>query len=130
MNVTPEELLASHLRAYEERDAAAVVRLYSRPCTFIRPDGVWIVDDDATASVLVAHLIDHARSQGWERTAMLGLKVKPLAVTLAMLTGTFVRYSGDGDEIARSGFTYLARRDGESWKIAVAAAHDDVPDGQ
>jgi len=61
---------------------------------------------------------------------MLALRWRPLAVTLAMLTGTFFRNSGEGDEIARSGFTYLARRDGESWKIAVAAAHDDVPDGQ
>jgi hypothetical protein len=117
-------MLMSYVRAFETLDASVVVPFYQLPCTFVRPDGVWVVSDHETAVTLAAHLIDHARSQGFARTRVPELKVRRLAAELAMLTGVFVRYDGDDAEIGRFGFTYVARLEGVAWKIVVAIGHD------
>ncbi|NTU51231.1 MAG: DUF4440 domain-containing protein [Candidatus Aminicenantes bacterium] len=124
MNSSPTEMLNEYVRAFETQEASAVARFYRLPCTFIRPDGVWVVSDDATAATLAAHLIDHARSQGYRRTETRNLEVRRLAAELAMMTGIFVRYNAAAEEIGRSGFTYVVRRNDSAWKIVVAIAHD------
>jgi hypothetical protein len=120
-------MLNEYVKAFETLEASAVAPFYQLPCTFIRPDGVWVVSDDATAATLAAHLIDHARSQGYRRTETCDLEVRRLASELAMMTGVFVRHNAAAEEIGRSGFTYLVRRDDNSWKIVVAIAHDASP---
>jgi hypothetical protein len=127
MNASPTEMLNDYVKAFETLEASAVTPFYQLPCTFIRPDGVWVVSDDATAMTLAAHLIDHAHSQGYRRTETRGLEVRRLASELAMMTGIFVRYNAAAEEIGRSGFTYVVRRDNSSWKIVVAIAHDANP---
>ena len=106
----PAEMLHAYVRAFKTLEAAAVAPFYQLPCTFIRPDGVWVVSDEATAVTLAAHLIDHARSQGYERTETLNLTVRRLAVELATMTGVFARYDAANEEIGGSG--YVVRSDG------------------
>lgn len=125
--MSPAEMLKEYLKAFETLEASAVTPFYRLPCTFIRPDGVWVVSDEATAKTLAAHLIDHARSQGYRRTETRGLEVRRLASELAIMTGVFVRTDAATVEIGRSGFTYVVRRDNSSWKIVVAIAHDADP---
>lgn len=123
---SPVEMLAAYVRAFVARRTEEVADFYLLPCTFVRPDGVWIVQDRPTALVLVGHLLDHARSQGHARTETSGLFVRPLAATLAELSGTFIRYDADGSECGRFGFTYVVRADASQWKIVVAVAHEPV----
>jgi len=127
MNTSPTEMLNEYVKAFETLEASAVIPFYQLPCTFIRPDGVWVVSDDATAVTLAAHLIDHARSQGYRRTETWDLEVRRLASELAIMTGVFVRYNAAAEEIGRFGFTYIVRGDNGSWKIVVAIAHDANP---
>ena len=124
MNGTPVDLLTAYVRAFETLSAEAVVPFYELPCTFVRPDGTWVAHDEATAIALVDHLIEHARSQGYHRTDVSRLAVRPLAAGLAELAGVFVRYDAAQEEIARFGFTYIVRRGGRGWRIVVAVAHD------
>jgi hypothetical protein len=124
MTQAPLEMLNAYVRAFETLRAEDVVPFYELPCTFIRPDGVWIVHDDATALVLAAHLIDHATSQGYRRTAVSELRMRTLAPGLAELGGVFVRYDESDAEIARFGFTYIVRGGSDGWRIVVAVAHD------
>ena len=124
MTRTPLEMLSAYVRAFETLRAEEVVPFYERPCTFIRPDGTWIVQDEATALVLAGHLIEHAKSQGYHRTAMSRVTSRVLAPRLAELSGVFVRYDASDAEVARFGFTYIVRGGLDGWKIVVAAAHD------
>jgi hypothetical protein len=123
---TPTEMLTAYVRAFETLSTAAVVPFYDLPCTFIRPDGVWVVQDEAAAAVLATHLIEHARSQGYHRTDISRLAVRTLAANLAELEGVFVRYDAAQEEIARFGFTYIVRHGDRGWRIVVAVAHDPL----
>lgn len=124
MIADPSETLTSYVRAFESQEAQAVVPFYRLPCTFVRPDGVWIVSDQATALTLAAHMIDHARNQGYKRTEIAELNVRRLASELALLSGVFTRYDAGDAEIGRFGFTYVVRVEDGAWKIVVAMAHD------
>ncbi|MFN7986505.1 MAG: hypothetical protein U0529_03475 [Thermoanaerobaculia bacterium] len=121
---TPEEMLGAYVRAFEACRTEEVADYYLLPCTFIRPDGVWIVQDMPTALVLVGHLLEHARAQGHARTEISGLAVRPLGATLAMLSGTFVRFDSRRAECGRFGFAYIVRAEGSRWRIVVAVAHE------
>jgi hypothetical protein len=121
---TPVEMLNAYVRAFESLRAEEVLPFYELPCTFVRADGVWVVQDESTALVLVAHLMEHAKSQGYRRTAVSGLTMRTLAPGLAELGGVFVRYDASESEVARFGFTYLVRGGPDGWRIVVAVAHD------
>lgn len=124
MNQTPKDMLTAYVRAFETLRAAEVVPFYDLPCTFIRPDGLWIVQDAATALVLAEHLIEHAKGQGYRRTEVAALTVRTLAQGLAELSGVFVRHDASGSETGTFGFTYIIRGGPGQWKIVVAVAHD------
>jgi hypothetical protein len=124
MTGTPAEMLHAYVRAFETLRGEHVVPFYELPCTFIRPDGVWVVQDAATALVLANHLIEHATAQGYRRTSVTGLGERALAPALAELTGVFVRHDASQAEIARFGFTYIVRLGPDGWRIVVAVAHD------
>ncbi|MGB5037537.1 MAG: hypothetical protein WBQ66_13060 [Blastocatellia bacterium] len=124
MTATPIEMLEAYVRAFEALRTEDVVPFYVLPCTFIRPDGVWVVSDHETAVVLVNHLIEHALSQGYRRTAISKVAARSLAPTLTELTGIFDRFDAQDALIDRFGFTYVLREVSGQWKIAVAIAHD------
>jgi hypothetical protein len=124
MTRTPLEMLTAYVRAFETLRAEAVVPFYELPCTFIRPDGTWVVQDEATALALANHLIEHAKSQGYRRTELSEVTTRTLAPGLAELCGVFHRYDAADAEIARLGFTYIVRGGSDGWRIVVAVAHD------
>ncbi|MBK9317358.1 MAG: hypothetical protein IPM55_24390 [Acidobacteria bacterium] len=121
-------MLNTYIRAFESLRADEVVHFYQLPCTFIRPDGVWIVQDEATVLVLVNHLIEHAKAQGYHRTEVSEIKMRTLAQELVELNGVFIRYGASQSEISRFGFTYIIRNNLNKWKIVVAIAHNAQPE--
>lgn len=124
MKETPLEMLTAYVRAFETLRAEAVIPFYLVPCTFIRPDGTWVVQDEAAALALAGHLIEYAKGQGYRRTEVSELAIRALAPGLAELSGDFVRYDASQSEIGRFGFTYIVRGVSDRWKIVVAVAHD------
>jgi hypothetical protein len=124
MTQTPLEMLTAYVRAFQTLRAEAVVPFYELPCTFIRPDGTWVVQDEATALALANHLIEHATSQGYRRTELSEVTTRTLAPGLAELCGVFHRYDAADAEIARFGFTHIVRGGSDGWRIVVAVAHD------
>ena len=124
MNGTPMDMLTAYVRAFETQRATEIVPFYALPCTFVRPDGAWVVQDEATALTLASHLLDHATSQGYYRTEITQPASRPLAEGLAEVVGVFVRFNAAGAEIARFGFTYILRSGPQGWRIVLAVAHD------
>jgi hypothetical protein len=101
-----------------------VIEYYHLPCTFIRPDDAWVMQDKSTALVLAGHLIEHAKGQGYRRTEVSKLRTRALAPGLVELSGVFVRYDASQSELGQFGFTYIVRGGSDKWRIVVAVAHD------
>jgi hypothetical protein len=126
MGQSPQDMLHAYVRAFETLRPSEVIPFYALPCTFIRADGVWVVQDEATTLALVGHLQDHAKMQGYSRTVISGLATRELGSGLAELCGLFTRLDASGSLIVRFGFTYIVRLTSDGWKIVVAVAHDAV----
>ena len=123
MNDGPEETLRAYVQAFESLDPDAVVPFYHQPCLFVSPFGVSLAADAGAARGIVSQLVEHARSQGYRRTQIRGLEVKELADSVALLSGTFVRFGAGDGEIGRFGFVYVLHRGAGGWRIAVAVGH-------
>jgi hypothetical protein len=126
LNDNPEDTLRAYVSAFESLDPDKVVPFYQLPCMLIAPMGVSLIADIETARVVAVRLIEHARSQHYWRTEILGLRVTRLADNIASLAGIFLRFNSSQQEISRFGFSYTMFHDGANWKIAVGLAHDPV----
>lgn len=91
---------------------------------FIAPPGVTVVSDANTARAMASRLIEHARSQGYRRSEILDLDLRTLGESLASVSGVFVRFNSNEEEISRFGFAYTMRKDSGRWGIVVALAHE------
>ena len=126
MASTPAELLPAYVKAFETLDPTALVPFYHLPCLFLAPGYQGVVAEPAQAQAVVAYLMDQARAQGFRRSEIHDLEVVPLSADLARLTCSYVRFDGEGAEVARFGSTYLARCVAGVWGIAAAVAHDPL----
>ena len=120
----PEDTLRAYVRAFETLEAEAVMPFYDSTCMFIAPFGVTPTGDGEAARRTASALMEHARSQGYRRTEIRSLRVEGLADNLALLSGVFVRFNSESEEVGRFGFTYIMRNGGAGWRIVVAVGHD------
>lgn len=120
----PVETLRAYVKAFETLDPEVVFPFYHTPCMFIAPFGVSIASETDAARHTASALIEHARSQGYQRTEITQLRQRNLASSLVSLSGVFVRFGVENLVIGRFGFTYIMRHDGARWRIVVAVAHD------
>lgn len=119
----PQAMLRAYVRAFESQDAAAVVRFYGLPCCFVSPMGSIAAADSESARAIVEKMLEQARSQGYRRTEIRNLEVRPLGETLAILSGTFVRFDAADQMIAAFGFGYVTLKSEGRWKIVTAIAY-------
>lgn len=124
MMPTPEETLRAYVAAFEQLDPEAVTRFYHAPGLFVSPQGSFPAAGPEAARGIVEAMIAQARSQGYRRTEIRNLVVRPLGARLATLDGVFVRFDASDREIGRFGFHYVMAAAGESWKIVVAVGHE------
>lgn len=124
MSSTPAETIRAYVLAFATQRVEAIAPFYLLPCTFVRPEGVWIVQDDDAAVTLVRQLLDHAVSQGYRSTRIREMASRQLAPTLAEVSGTFERIDAFGASIGCFGFTYVLRKSTGPWRIIVAVAHE------
>jgi hypothetical protein len=126
MTDDPESAFRAYVRAFETLDPEAVLAFYHLPSIFIAPQGVFVASDANTLRALMGQFTGQLRAQSYRRTEVSGLVVRALSAELASCGGVFVRFDVDGQEIARSGFTYTVRNSGGSWKIVAAVLHDPL----
>jgi hypothetical protein len=67
-------------------------------------------------------LIQELRLRGYSHSVWSELYVKVLDASTALESGVPVRFA-NGDELERIGATYLLRKSGAAWKIAVLTVH-------
>lgn len=121
---TPEETLRAYVAAFESLDPEAIGGFYHAPCLFVSPLGAFPAAGQEAARPIIEAMIGQARSQGYRRTDIRRLAVRPMGGRLAALEGLFVRFDADDREIGRFGFHYVMMETGGRWAIAMAAGFE------
>ena len=64
------------------------------------------------------------KERGYARSDWSQLQVKVVSNGVAIASAMFIRYKTDGAELERLGATYVLRKTGDGWKIAVIVLHE------
>ncbi len=133
---TPAERIRSVLEAYHEAfdgdrpvDLTAYVH---RPCTVVTRWGAYVLADRDEIESAFTSVQRDLRARGCERTERRDVRVRLLDHRLARARAVAVRLDEEARELERSATTYVLRRTGAGWRIAVLVHHeveeDAVPD--
>jgi len=105
-------------------DVQSALSYYHEPITFITAESVIAAATRTESAARVTALLESLRARGYVRSELAELHIKQVSVGLAVASGIAVRYKADGQELGRTGVTYVLRKTSEGWKLAVLVSHD------
>lgn len=131
MNATDDKaevtrVLADYYKAFSTLNLQVILPYYHQPCLLISPQGVVAAPTGAQVATSFTPFIEGLRAKGYSRSELSKLQVQRLSATAALATGVAVRYKSDGQELDRTGVTYLLQKSADGWKFAVVVFHDDT----
>lgn len=118
------QVLLDYLSAFTSEDARRAARYCQEPLTYVGADSADVFDARADIEIVLKSAFSRLKKRGWARSRWPQLSVKLLSNGVAVASLLVVHEKTDGQELERSGVTYLLRKGSDGWKIAVIAAHD------
>jgi ketosteroid isomerase-like protein len=120
------EAFRRYTQAFQALDARAVAQHFHEPALFITPDDVRALPTaEAVERAYAGVMAD--MPPNYARTEFSSLAEHRLSDDLAMVSGAGVWKTKANQDLMPFGMTYTLRRNGETWRIVVAAIH--APDG-
>jgi ketosteroid isomerase-like protein len=119
------EAFRRYVSAFGTLDSEAILPFYDEPCLLISPQGSVALPTHPDVKQFFARLMEDLRQQEYAASEFPRLAGQRLSHTLARVSGDGVWRKKGGQELRRFGLTYLLRRTDDSWRIAVAAVHDE-----
>ena len=105
-------------------DASRLVPYYEQPLTIVTAARTIVLKDAAEMQGFMNPFFERLKQRGGSGKAEYPqVHIRPLGPGVALASVLVVRYKTDGEELERGGFTYVLRRTGEQWKIAVLVGH-------
>ncbi len=105
-------------------DAELVASYYDVPFLLVTAGGTMPLASRSDAVVYLESSFRALRETDYEGTRFPTLRARALGQGLAVVSGVGVRYTAEGIELAKFGFTYLWRLVDEAWKLTVMTIHD------
>lgn len=116
--------LLGYARDFTRFDVDRIVKHYHDPCTLVSSQGVTALAGPDAIRAAFASLVGSLKARGVAKAEFTELHIWPLGDTLALAGAVAKRSAPDGHELERTGATYLLRKEGDHWRIAVLATHD------
>lgn len=117
-------LLAEYYRDFSSLNVQSILKYFHEPCLLVGPQGVIPVPDRAALAAVFGPVMEALRARGYGRSELELGSVKTLSSSAALLGGTAVRYTRDGEQMDRVGVTYLLHKTEGGWKFATLILHD------
>ena len=117
-------LLNDYFRAFGKLDVQAILPYYLEPSVLITARGVAAMPTHAAMAAAFTPLMEGLRARGYARSELTTLHMKRLSATATLVSGVAVCYKADGQELERTGVTYVLHKTDNGWKIAVTVGHD------
>lgn len=118
------QVLDDYYQAFSTLNLQAILSYFHEPSFLMGQGGVAPTSTHAALAAVLTPALDGLRARGYVRSELSNLRLSQLSSTVALASGTAVRYKADGEELERVGVTYLLHKTNSGWKIAVLVAHD------
>jgi ketosteroid isomerase-like protein len=105
-------------------DAQRVAAYYHEPLMFVTTARAGAFNTRAEIEAWLKSVFAGMKQRGYARSDWSDFHAKMLSAGVAVISTQTVRYKADGQELERLGFTYLLRKTGDGWKVAVLVGHD------
>lgn len=118
------ETFEEYLLASFSLDAKRVAAYYDEPFMFVSAARTVTAATRADAEAFLSPGFKDLQQAGYAKTEFPELESHSLGKGLAVISGTGVRITSDGKELATFGITYIWRNLTAGWKLAVMTVHD------
>ena len=120
-----ESFFVEYGRAVGSFDAQRLAPYYDSPLTIVTAARTVVLKDPSEIQGFMNPFWERLKQRGWSGKAESPqINVRRLGSGMALASVLVVRYKADGAELERGGFTYVLRKTGDQWKIAVLVGHD------
>jgi len=116
--------LLDYFNAFISLDAKRIVVHFDEPFMWVSAATSASLATRADAESWLTPLLARLKERGYGRSDWPQLQVKSVNSGLAIASAMFIRYKTNGAELERLGATYVLRKAGDQWKIAVIVLHD------
>ncbi|HEV2136488.1 MAG TPA: hypothetical protein VGR47_19870 [Terracidiphilus sp.] len=117
-------LLAEYYRDFSTLNAQSILHYFNEPCLLVAPQGIIPMADHEALAAVFRPMMEGLRARGYGRSELELGSVKTLSSSVALIGGTAVRYTTDGQTLDRVGVTYLLHKAEGGWKFATVILHD------
>lgn len=118
------DTLDEYYRAFSTLSIQAILPYLDQPALLVGPLGVLALPMPAAIEPIFGPVLERLGTRGYARSEPASLEVRILGTQSAFATGTAIRYKTDGEELERSGISYLMHKADDDWKIAVMVLHE------
>jgi hypothetical protein len=114
-----------YYEAFIKNDVLHALELHDEPLLLIAATGITatVTHDEGAKWFAKAHDVlptDYSYSK------FTNVQIKELSGALAIASGIDVKYSSSGNELQRSGSTYVLRKTSTGWRVAAILEHDPI----
>jgi ketosteroid isomerase-like protein len=120
-----ESFFGEYGRAVGSFDAQRLLAYYDSPLTIVTAARTVVLKDATEIQGFMNPFLERLKQRGWTGKAESPqINMRWLGAGIALASVLVVRYKADDAELERGGFTYVLRKTGDQWKIAVLVGHD------
>ena len=116
---TALEFVHEYYRVFSTLDLDRIAEYFSEPCIWVGPQRIFSAANRESLTAAIAPLLAGLKSQGYQRSEFAEPHAETLTESVALVQGIAVRYATANAELERVPLSYLLRRTGSNWKIAV-----------
>lgn len=118
------QALLNYFSAHVGLDPSRVAHCLHEPFMFISASQAISFDTRAGAEPWLKQRFESLKDRSYGHSEWPHLQAKVLSAGVVMVTTLIVRFRIDGNEMERTGATYLLRNASDGWQVAVLVAHN------
>ncbi len=119
------DVVNEYYDAFIKNDMRRALALHDESVLFVAISGIiaTVTHDEGAKWFAKAHDVLPAN---YSHSKFTNIRIKQLSEALAIVSGIDVKYDNSGNDLQRSGSTYVLRKTSTGWKIAAILMHDPV----
>jgi hypothetical protein len=118
------DTLDEYYRAFSTLSVQAILPFLDQPALLVGPQGVIPLPTPAAIEPIFGPVMERLGTRAYARSELGSLEVRILGTHSAFATGIAIRFRTDGEELERSGISYLLHKTDSDWKIASMVLHE------